>query len=64
MDAAETLDADDEDDSIKDILRQVKIVFDVLECFRGASAAMSVEEDARVTRWQNLIRDLPEAAGQ
>ncbi len=64
LDADETLDAADEDASTKDILAQAKVVFDVLECFRGAAAETSVEKDARVTRWRNSIRDLPEAAAK
>lgn len=64
VDADETLDADDEDASTKDILAQARVVFDVLECFRGAAAETSVEKDARVTRWRNSIRDLPEAAAK
>jgi hypothetical protein len=59
VDASETLAADDDDDSTKDILAQVKVVCDVLECFQGAAAEASIEKDARVTRWKNLLRDLP-----
>lgn len=64
VDADETLDAADEDESTKDILAQTRVVFDVLKCFRGAAAETSVEKDARVTRWRNSIRDLPEAAAK
>jgi hypothetical protein len=59
VDASETLAADDDDDSTKDILAQVKVVCDVLECFQGAAAEASIEKDARVTRRKNLLRDLP-----
>jgi len=64
VDAAETLDAADEDASTKDILAQAKVFFEVLECFRGAAAHSSVEKDARVTRWRNVIRDVPDAAAK
>ena len=35
------------------------VVLDVLKCLRAAVAETSVTDDATVTHWRNLIRDLP-----
>jgi len=61
VDPGTKLDADAEDATSRDALAQVKVVFKVLGCLRAAAAETTVEGEARVTRWRNLIEDLPAA---
>lgn len=55
------LGADDEDERTADVIRQVRTVLEAAKTLRTAAARMTVEKDARVTHWRNVIRDLPAA---
>jgi hypothetical protein len=59
VDAAAELSAADENEQAKDALRHVDVVLDVARCLRAAVAETAVQNDATVTHWRNVIRDLP-----
>jgi hypothetical protein len=59
VDADEELAAEDETDQVRDVLRDVGVVIEALQCLRVAVAETSTNEGALVTRWRNVIRDLP-----
>jgi hypothetical protein len=53
------LSAADETDEAKEALAQVKVVLEVLKSLRAAVAETSQRDDAYVTHWRNVIRDMP-----
>jgi hypothetical protein len=53
------LTADDETDEAKEALQHVNVVLDAVKSFRVAVAETSITDDAMVTHWRNVIRDLP-----
>jgi hypothetical protein len=53
------LSAADENEQAKDVLEHVDVVLDVARCLRAAVAETAVRDDATVTHWRNVIRDLP-----
>jgi hypothetical protein len=53
------LGADDEDDRSAEAVRQARTVLEAARTLRTAAARMTVERDARVIHWKNVIRDLP-----
>jgi hypothetical protein len=53
------LSAADENEQAKDVLQHVDVVLDVARCLRAAVAETAVRDDATVTHWRNVIRDLP-----
>ncbi len=59
VDPDEELAADDENEQAKEALRHVAVVTEVIKCFRAAVAETSFVDDAAVTHWRNVIRDLP-----
>lgn len=59
VDADEELAADDESPQVREVLEHVGVVIDALKCIRVAVAETSSREGALVTRWRNVIRDLP-----
>jgi hypothetical protein len=59
VDAAAELSAADENEQAKDALRHVDVVLDVARCLRAAVAETAVQNNATVTHWRNVIRDLP-----
>lgn len=59
VDADDTLDADTEDDRIKEILGQVQTVLEAAKSLRVATAETAVKPEATVTHWRNIIRDMP-----
>jgi len=50
---------DDENDQAKDALAQAKVVFEAIKSLRVAVAETSMQSDAMVTHWRNVIRDMP-----
>lgn len=59
VDADEDLTAEDETAEAKEALAHVAVALEVAKCFRAATAETSVGDDATVTHWRNVIRDLP-----
>lgn len=50
---------DDENAVVKDVLAQLKVVFEACKSLRVAVAETSMQPDAMVTHWRNVIRDMP-----
>ena len=59
VDPDEELAADDENEQAKEALQHVGVVFEAIKCLRAAVAETSFADDAVVTHWRNVIRDLP-----
>jgi len=59
VDPESELGPDDENDQAKDALAQAKVVFEVIKSLRVAVAETSMQSDAMVTHWRNVIRDMP-----
>ena len=59
VDADEELAADDETAEAKEALEHVAVALEVAKCFRAATAETSITDEATVTHWRNVIRDLP-----
>lgn len=59
VDPDEELGADDENEQAKEALRHAAVVVEAIKCFRAAVAETSFVDDAAVTHWRNVIRDLP-----
>jgi hypothetical protein len=59
VDPESELGPDDENEQAKDALAQAKVVFEVIKSLRVAVAETSMQSDAMVTHWRNVIRDMP-----
>ena len=59
VDPDEELAADDENEQAKEVLQHAAVVIEAIKCFRAAVAEKSLVDDASVTHWRNVIRDLP-----
>ena len=59
VDPDQELSAEDENERAKEALRHAAVVIEVLKCFRAAVAETSFTDDALVTHWRNVFRDLP-----
>ncbi|MFM7107207.1 MAG: hypothetical protein ACKOZU_01140 [Planctomycetaceae bacterium] len=59
VDPEAELQASDETVQARDGLKTVDVVLDVARCLRAAVAETNVRDGAVVTRWRNVIRDLP-----
>lgn len=59
VDADEELAAEDETAEAKEALAHVAVALEVAKCFRAATAETSITDEATVTHWRNVIRDLP-----
>ena len=59
VEAEAEMTADDETDEARDALKSVDVVLEVAKCLRAAVADTTVRDGALVTRWRNVIRDLP-----
>ena len=59
VDNDSTIGPEDDDDRMRDILRQTGVVFEALRCIRVTVAEATTRSDATVVHWQNVIRDLP-----
>jgi hypothetical protein len=59
VEADETLTADDETAEAKEALEHVAVVLEVAKCLRAATAETTITDEAKVTHWRNVIRDLP-----
>jgi len=60
VDAATELSADDLAPEAREALDAAKRVLEVARCLKEAVAETRLEDDAVVTRWRNVIRDLPQ----
>lgn len=58
IDPDRTLDADAEDDQVREVLGQVKVVLEAARSLRAATAETVTKPDATVTHWRNVIRDM------
>ncbi|MFM8284269.1 MAG: hypothetical protein ACKOCW_12010 [Planctomycetaceae bacterium] len=59
VDPDRELSADDEEEQVRDVLGQVKVVLEALRSIRVAVAETSITPEASVTHWRNVIRDMP-----
>jgi hypothetical protein len=59
VDPDEELAADDENEQAKEVLQHAAVVIEAIKCLRAAVAETSFVDDAVVTHWRNVIRDLP-----
>jgi len=59
VDPESELGPDDENEQAKDALAQAKVVFEAIKSLRVAVAETSMQSDAMVTHWRNVIRDMP-----
>jgi len=53
------LTAADENEQAQEVLEQVRVVLEAVKSLRAAVAETAFREDALVTHWRNVIRDLP-----
>ena len=59
VDAGGELGPDDENALARDALAQARVVFEAVKSLRVAAAETSMQADALVTHWRNVIRDMP-----
>ena len=59
VEADEELAAEDETAEAKEALAHVTVALEVVKCLRAATAETSITDEATVTHWRNVIRDLP-----
>jgi hypothetical protein len=59
VDADEELAAEDETAEAREALAHVTVALEVVKCLRAATAETSITDEATVTHWRNVIRDLP-----
>lgn len=59
VDRESVLNADAEDQQVKEVLGQVKVVLEAAKSLRAATAETAIKPDAAVTHWRNVIRDAP-----
>ena len=59
VDADEELSAEDETAEAKEALEHVAVVLEAAKCLRAAVAETTISDDATVTHWRNVIRDMP-----
>lgn len=59
VDADRELSADDETEEASEALEHVDVALDVARCLKAAVAETATRDDATVTHWRNVIRDLP-----
>ena len=57
--ADEELTAEDETPAAKEALAHVAVVLEAARCLRAAVAETKLVDDAMVTHWRNVIRDMP-----
>jgi len=60
VDPDSELSADDENEQTQEALEHVRVVFEVLKTLKLAVAETAFRDEALVTHWQNVIRDLPQ----
>ncbi|MGI9178141.1 MAG: hypothetical protein ACR2IT_09840 [Pirellulales bacterium] len=59
VDPDSELTAADENDQAKEVLEHVAVVLEACKSLRAAVAETGFRDDALVTRWRNVIRDMP-----
>lgn len=64
VDADEELTADDETEQAKEVLAHAKVVLEAAKSLRAMVAETAVRDDAFVTHWRNVIRDMPAKAAR
>jgi len=53
------LSADDETEQASEALEHVEVVLKAARCLKAAVAETAIRDGATVTRWRNIIRDMP-----
>lgn len=64
VDADAELTAADETEQAKEVLTHVKVVLEAAKSLRAMVAETAVRDDALVTHWRNVIRDMPAKAAR
>lgn len=64
VDADAELTAADETEQAKEVLAHVKVVLEAAKSLRAMVAETAVRDDALVTHWRNVIRDMPAKAAR
>jgi hypothetical protein len=59
VDADEPLTAEDETPEAKEALAHIAVALEAAKCLRAAVSEMTTTEEATVTHWRNVIRDMP-----
>ena len=59
VDADEELSASDESPMIAPFFQQFQTIIEACRCLKAATAVQTIESGVTVTRWQNLIEDMP-----
>jgi hypothetical protein len=59
VESDEELSAEDETPEAKEALAHVAVVLEVAKCLRTAVAETTMVDEATVTHWRNVIRDMP-----
>lgn len=59
VDADEELSASDESPMIAPFFQQFQTIIEACRCLKAATAVTTIESGVTVTRWQNLIEDMP-----
>ncbi len=59
VDPDRELSADDETEEAAEALVHVKVVLEAARCLQAAAAETATRDDATVTHWRNIIRDMP-----
>jgi hypothetical protein len=59
VDPDSELTAADENDQAKEVLEHAEVVLEACKSLRAAVAETGFRDDALVTRWRNVIRDMP-----
>ncbi len=60
VDPEAELSADDENEQTREALEHVRVVLEVLKTLKVAVAETAFRDEALVTHWRNVIRDLPQ----
>jgi len=60
--ATAELSADDETPQAREVLETVSGLLDACQCLRSAARETTVEDDAVISRWRTVVRDMPAAA--
>jgi hypothetical protein len=59
VDADEPLTAEDETPEAKEALAHIAVALEAAKCLRAAVSETTTTEEATVTHWRNVIRDMP-----
>lgn len=59
VDSDLVMNADAEDPQVRELLDQMKTVFEAARSLRAATSETTTKPDATVTHWRNVVRDMP-----